>query len=427
MGCAPTKSVATSSPREIKVAGATRTAAKRDTSSSSSDTSGTKQHHSPVRPSRPTPPPPTTPTTPVQQFEPSNPRRSPQDAQPAPPETYTQPKVRNHHHPQDEDIHEVEEDCESQTLHVTSCDQTVLEPAPLIAMSPPPQRKSHLEMTASEGDSQGTLLGTYVLTDEDPNSFRIVVETPDTNGNHKNPNPRGLPPLHPDHRKQRISLTSTAPSVSSMGPRHSLDSDDTGGVSIIETLSSRSNSLPRSQLEELARRHRLCNSNHSAHHNNTDFMATEEIDRIAFSRLIPNASALFKGRFFDVFDLNGDGKITLEEYLTAATVLSEPGITQDKIDLTFRLWDINGDGHVTQHELAQIVISASEGDGLIISPEQALELVRGSFEGKEEITIKDYASMVIQCPRILDMWHCSLGVFANCQSSTGEPTPRDMM
>jgi Ca2+-binding EF-hand superfamily protein len=160
-------------------------------------------------------------------------------------------------------------------------------------------------------------------------------------------------------------------------------------------------------LEELARRHQSFSQD------------SLDVDRLSFFEMMPGASSLFRDRLFAVFDLNGDGRITLEEYLTAVTVLSAPGVSQEKIELTFRLWDLDGDGGITHEELATMVVAASEGDGLIINQMQAEELVACTFgiqrrpsdeKRKFVLGLAEYSAMVRMCPRILDMWQCETDV-----------------
>eukprot|EP00760_Papus_ankaliazontas_P022841 PhM_4_TR19043/c0_g1_i1/m.57313 len=216
------------------------------------------------------------------------------------------------------------------------------------------------------------------------------------------------------------------------GLRASQDSN-----TLINALCHRNSSLTRTHLESLAERY----------HTHSAATTANAISKTQFYHMMTgsynDASAtpsarLFCDRVFSVFDLNGDGTITLEEYLTAVVTLCTTTVSQEKIELTFRLWDVDGDGFIEQEELTAIVLAAADGDGLIISPSQARELVRCSFgvrrgnrltrvEESYKMSLPEYNALVHACPRILDMWMCDapaalLGTATVAGMSTGTNT-----
>lgn len=58
---------------------------------------------------------------------------------------------------------------------------------------------------------------------------------------------------------------------------------------------------------------------------------------------------------FDLYDLNGSGKIDFRQYLIGVSVISKPLNTEEAIRLAFKLFDRNGKGLITKDDLTEIL------------------------------------------------------------------------
>ncbi|KAI8621400.1 putative neuronal calcium sensor NCS-1 [Chytriomyces sp. MP71] len=65
-------------------------------------------------------------------------------------------------------------------------------------------------------------------------------------------------------------------------------------------------------------------------------------------------SSAYSDHVFDLFDVDKNGTIDFNEFMTAISVTSK-GTSEEKLQWAFKLYDLDGDGYVTQAELQRVV------------------------------------------------------------------------
>ena len=104
---------------------------------------------------------------------------------------------------------------------------------------------------------------------------------------------------------------------------------------------------------------------------------------------------MFVSRVFEVFDSNSDGKITFSEFLHGLAALSPSGSFKEKLDcklsdlaldtnsrscvVCFRIYDLNGDGLVSMEELCTLVHDMLQEQGVEISQREAMDMCERTF------------------------------------------------
>lgn len=67
----------------------------------------------------------------------------------------------------------------------------------------------------------------------------------------------------------------------------------------------------------------------------------------------------FVDRLFEIFDVNGDAKVDMKEFITGLAMLCK-GSNEEKIELTFQAYDLDNSGFITKDEMVEMFRSTYE-------------------------------------------------------------------
>jgi len=139
-----------------------------------------------------------------------------------------------------------------------------------------------------------------------------------------------------------------------------------------------------------------------AHHAGTD----ARIDRAELQKALGLQSEFLAGRVLHCFDKDGNGFITVDEFLGGVRTLIF-GSDRDKLHFAFRLHDQNGDGFIDYQELFRIIaISMAESD-IRERPSQSLDrlahavFAKADLDGDGRISFDEFEAIVKARPALL--------------------------
>ena len=89
----------------------------------------------------------------------------------------------------------------------------------------------------------------------------------------------------------------------------------------------------------------------------------EEFTLKEFKKIVPSKNKVFVEGAFRIFDADGSGTVSLEEFLETMHQFSQQG-DQEKLLFLFKVYDTNGDGRIDEGELRDIIGSCVAENGM---------------------------------------------------------------
>ena len=133
--------------------------------------------------------------------------------------------------------------------------------------------------------------------------------------------------------------------------------------------------------------------------------ADGRIDEAELAVALGLRSPALAKRMFAVFDENGDGAISRDEFVSAVRRLIA-GSTRDKLSFAFRLHDEDGDGSIDEDELRRIVTLSLAEDDLSLSSADVDALTKRFFveadtNGDRRISFDEFEKVATGHPELL--------------------------
>lgn len=94
-------------------------------------------------------------------------------------------------------------------------------------------------------------------------------------------------------------------------------------------------------------------------------------------------SLVFYTRMFKMFDANGDGKIDFDEFIFAASLLSDRITTADKMIFLFKIYDVNDDNAIASAQVSTLLNACVKTSPIQLSPDHIDLIVKKTFNDAE--------------------------------------------
>ncbi|XP_055286686.1 calcium and integrin-binding family member 3 [Moschus berezovskii] len=115
----------------------------------------------------------------------------------------------------------------------------------------------------------------------------------------------------------------------------------------------------------------------------------------------------FRQRIAQVFSEDGDGHMTLDNFLDMFSVMSEMAPRDLKAYYAFKIYDFNNDDYICAWDLEQTVTKLTRGElsteEVSLICEKVLDEADGDHDGR--LSLEDFQNMILRAPDFLSTFH----------------------
>ncbi|XP_072023938.1 NADPH oxidase 5-like [Amphiura filiformis] len=156
-----------------------------------------------------------------------------------------------------------------------------------------------------------------------------------------------------------------------------------------------------------------------------------EVDLQKFRKGLQLKNAFFCTRFFNLFDKDNSGSLTLDELMKALFLLTK-GSIDEKLRFIFNVYDVDGSGEIDQDELKTIVRQGMEESSIHLSEDKLDHLTTILFEsadtnGDGDISFDEFKAALEGYPDVMKNLTISAVAWLKTPSSKTKPmTPEEI-
>jgi Ca2+-binding EF-hand superfamily protein len=115
---------------------------------------------------------------------------------------------------------------------------------------------------------------------------------------------------------------------------------------------------------------------------------------------------MFANRMFRLFDKDGNGSISFEEFAAGLSVFNEKASMDEKTEFSFKIYDFDGDGHISKKEMKD-VLQFCLVENKLGFPEKCIDLLidetfaTANLANPGKMSLKEYKDFVKASPETM--------------------------